>query len=103
MKAQTLCTSQQMHMLRHRCLVWDLVLVVLEHIVCSAPVEKEKQRQSEKSKQSLEVAVKEDHSMIGIHKPVAEEAVLDDFNDEGSCIFLAQPRVESLPECAHIL
>lgn len=33
----------------------------------------------------------------GLYRPVAEEAVLDDFDDEGSCIFLTQTRVESLP------
>lgn len=33
----------------------------------------------------------------GLYWPVAEEAVLDDFDDEGSCIFLTQTRVESLP------
>lgn len=31
--------------------------------------------------------------------PVAEEAVLNDFDDEGSCIFLTQTRVEPLPRC----
>lgn len=55
-----------MHMLRHRRLVWDLVLVILDHVVGFTPV--------------------------------AEEAVLDDFDDEGSCIFLTQTRVESLLE-----
>lgn len=53
-------------MLRHKCLVWDLVLVILDHVVGSTPV--------------------------------AEEAVLDDFDDEGSCILLTQTRVESLLE-----
>lgn len=65
-RTHTLCTSQYMHMLRHRRLIWDLVLVILDHVVGSTPV--------------------------------AEEAVLDDFDDEGSCIFLAQTRVESLLE-----
>lgn len=55
-----------MHMLRHKYLVWDLILVILDHVVGSTSV--------------------------------AEEAVLDDFDDEGSCIFLTQTRVESLLE-----
>lgn len=55
-----------MHMLRHKRLVWDLVLVILDHVVGFTPV--------------------------------AEEAVLDDFDDEGSCIFLTQSRVEPLFE-----
>lgn len=41
--------------------------------------------------------------MDKIHRPVAEETVLDDFNDEGSCIFLTQTRVESLTACAETL
>lgn len=33
-----------MHMLRHRCLVWDLVLVILDHVVGSTPVSKKKKK-----------------------------------------------------------
>lgn len=32
-----------------------------------------------------------------IYQPVAEEAILDDFDDERCCIFFTQPWVESLP------
>lgn len=32
------------------------------------------------------------------HSPVAEETILDHFDDEGSCVFFAQTGVEPLPE-----
>lgn len=34
-----------------------------------------------------------------IYQPVAEEAILDDFDDERCCIFFTQTWVESLPRC----
>lgn len=42
--AHTLCTSQYTHMLRHKRLIWDLILVVLDHVVGPAPVKAEKER-----------------------------------------------------------
>lgn len=35
-----------MHMLRHRRLVWDLILVILDHVVGSAPVRQTKKNRT---------------------------------------------------------
>lgn len=43
----TPCTSQYMHMLRHRRLVWDLILVILDHVVGSTPVRQKKRERCE--------------------------------------------------------
>lgn len=58
-----------------------------------------KKRACSQETQFLRISIKEERNIDTTpHRPVAEEAVLDDFNDEGSCIFFTQTRVESLPE-----
>lgn len=34
----TSCTSKYMHINRHKSLIWDLILVILDHVIGSTPV-----------------------------------------------------------------
>lgn len=90
-----------MHMLRHKRLVWDLILVILDHVVGPTPVEGKQKRRGRSQRNIIwKLMFKKRRSATRVNKlyrPVAEEAVLDDFDDEGSCVFFAQTRVKSLP------
>lgn len=70
--------------------VWNLVLVVLQHVVRFAPVGNTKVWNVSLFFQSLLA----DYIFL-LSSPAAEETALDDFNDEGCCLFLAHLRVEA--------
>lgn len=70
--------------------VWNLVLVVLQHVIRLAPVENTKVWNVSLFFWSLFA-----YYIFLFYLPAAEETALDDFNDEGCCLFLAHLRVES--------
>lgn len=73
--------------------VRDLVLVILQHVIGFAPVENMNGR-NVRVRFSAAPILADPLSPL-FSSPAAEETALDDFNDEGCCLFLAHLGIEA--------
>lgn len=83
-------------MLRHKRLVGDLILVILDHVIGSTPAGQEQNRIGVSLLFDL-IEAEREGAWRSRYQPAAQEAILDDFNDEGGCFFFTQTGVETLP------
>lgn len=73
--------------------VRNLVLVILQHVIGFAPVENMNVREVRVCFSAAPILADPIFPLFSL--PAAEETALDDFNDEGCCLFLAHLRIEA--------